>query len=144
MHRCFAVSSGIQQFAAGIGLGERTRPRVRRLTPRQPRPCAPPRVDPAWRQSTILGLARQIVVAQTSKSAGGTPSFGTQSLSQNDCAQANCGERVPLSAVCRSRRSMAGYGVPVRGDGRWADDRSRRGLVPEVAGERRQGAKTKK
>ena len=32
----FAISSGIglRPFAAGVGLGERTRPRVRRLTPR--------------------------------------------------------------------------------------------------------------
>ena len=43
--RFFAVSSGIRQFDAGVGHEERTRPRVRRLTPRQPRPCAPPRVE---------------------------------------------------------------------------------------------------
>ena len=60
----FAICSGIglRPFAAGVGLGERTRPRVRRLTPRQPRPRAPPRVAPAWTGTRILGLARPIVV----------------------------------------------------------------------------------
>ena len=35
-----------------IGLGERTRPRVRRLTPRQPRPRAPSRVVERDREAT--------------------------------------------------------------------------------------------
>jgi len=39
-----------------VGLGERTRPRVRRLTPRQPRPRAPPRVDPAWPGTRNFGI----------------------------------------------------------------------------------------
>ena len=52
-----------------MGPGERTRPRVRRLTPRQPRPRAPPRVAPAWQGTRILGLARPIVVAQFSQPA---------------------------------------------------------------------------
>ena len=37
--------------------GERTRPRVRRLTPRQPRPRAPPRVDPAWTGTRDFGIS---------------------------------------------------------------------------------------
>ena len=41
----------------GVGLGERTRPRVRRLTPRQPRPRAPPRVDPAWPGTRDFGMS---------------------------------------------------------------------------------------
>jgi hypothetical protein len=55
----FAISSGIglRPFAAGVGLGERTRPRVRRLTPRQPRPRAPPRVAPAWPGTRDFGIS---------------------------------------------------------------------------------------
>ena len=55
----FAICSGIglRPFAAGVGLGERTRPRVRRLTPRQPRPRAPPRVDPAWPGTRDFGMS---------------------------------------------------------------------------------------
>jgi len=40
-----------------VGLGERTRPRVRRLTPRQPRPRAPSRVDPAWPGTRNFGIS---------------------------------------------------------------------------------------
>ena len=40
-----------------VGLGERTRPRVRRLTPRPPRPRAPPRVGPAWPGTRDFGIS---------------------------------------------------------------------------------------
>jgi len=55
----FAICSGIglRPFAAGVGLGERTRPRVRRLTPRPPRPRAPPRVAPAWPGTRNFGMS---------------------------------------------------------------------------------------
>ena len=53
----FAICSGIGLRSFGVGLGERTRPRVRRLTPRQPRPRAPPRVAPAWPGTRDFGIS---------------------------------------------------------------------------------------